>query len=152
MLKRVLKLSLLIGAVVMMLLQLVPVDHTNPVSEENLDFLVVTQANEKVSNLVKVACYDCHSHKTEHPWYSFVAPVSFYIEHHIEEGRDELNFSKWGEYSEKRADHKLEECVELIEEGEMPMESYVLLHSEADLSDDDKETLIAFFESLRVRD
>lgn len=149
MIKRIVKLALIIAVVVLGLLQLVPVNHDNPQVDESKEFFTVVEAPESTMSLVKMACYDCHSNETVHPWYSYVAPISFYIEEHVEEGREELNFSTFGEYSEKKADHKLEECVELLEKEVMPLDSYVLLHGEADLTKDQRKELISFFNSLR---
>ena len=112
-------------------------------------FAEVYQVPQEIGMILKTACYDCHSHQAKWPWYSKVAPVSFWIGHHVEEGREHLDFSAWGTYSEKKADHKLEEIAEEVEEGEMPMESYLWIHSEAKLSDNQKALLIDYVNSLR---
>lgn len=78
-----------------------------------------------------------------------MAPISFYLENHIEEGKEELNFSEWATYSEGRADYKLEECIELLEDGEMPLNSYTWLHSKANLSQEEREMLSAYFQNIR---
>lgn len=132
-----------------LLIQSVRIDKVNPVSAAELDFMAIYPAEATVQQQLIRSCYDCHSNHTEYPWYSNIAPVSWWIKHHINEGREHLNFSEWGNYTAKKADHKLEECVEMIQEGEMPMSSYTLIHSETKLSEEQKLILINWFSSLR---
>ena len=75
-----------------------------------------------------------------------IAPFSWWIKDHIDHGREEMNFSEWGTYSDKRAHHKLEETVELVKEKEMPLDSYTWAHSEANLSDEQREIWRQFYE------
>ena len=139
-----------IGLVIILaLMQFKQIDKTNPEYNEAEDFITITQPSEEIATLIKAACYDCHSHQAKYPWYSNVAPISWMVEHHIEEGREHLNFSKWGSYDTKKANHKLEECIEEIEEGEMPMKPYVVMHSEAKMSKEQKKALMAFFQNQR---
>lgn len=139
-----------IGLVIILaLMQFKQIDKTNPEYNEAEDFITITQPSEEMATLIKAACYDCHSHQAKYPWYSNVAPISWMVEHHIEEGREHLNFSKWGSYDTKKANHKLEECIEEIEEGEMPMKPYVVMHSEAKMSKEQKKALMAFFQNQR---
>ncbi|MEP2026185.1 heme-binding domain-containing protein, partial [Reichenbachiella sp.] len=98
--------------------------------------------------IIKTSCYDCHSYHTKYPWYTNVAPLSWWIGDHIEEGREHFNLSEWGAYSEKKALHKLEEFYEEVEEGEMPLTSYTLIHGEASLSDEQVKKLVTWVKSL----
>ena len=82
-------------------------------------------------------CFDCHSDVTKYPWYNNITPVNYWLADHVEEGKHELNFSKWSSYSTKRKDHKLEETIEMIENHEMPLESYTWVHKEAVLTEAD---------------
>jgi hypothetical protein len=102
----------------------------------------------EVGNIIKMACYDCHSYKTEYPWYSYIAPVSWWIGHHIEEGREHLNFSIWGKYTDKKSLHKLEEIIEETEEGEMPLKSYVIMHGSAELNKEQITALTNWFNTI----
>lgn len=97
-----------------------------------------------VSTMLKTACYDCHSNETVYPWYASVAPVSWLVIHDTEEGREELNFSEWAGYSEKRKHHKLEEVIEMMEEGEMPLPVYTITHRDADLDEQQIAEVIAW--------
>jgi hypothetical protein len=139
-----------IGFIVLLLvIQVFRIDKTNPPVDVKNDFISTTNAPLAVGQILKTSCYDCHSNETRYPWYTNVAPLSWWVKDHINEGREELNFSEWKNYNAKKADHKLEECIEQIEEGEMPMYSYTLLHSEAKLSEAQKKLLIDWFASVR---
>lgn len=122
---------------------------TQPVNSET-DLLALTSANSEVAGMLKTACYDCHSNQPTFPWYTNIAPVSWWIKHHIDEGSHHLNFSIWGTYSGKRKNHKLDECIEMIEEGEMPMNSYTMMHGEAKLTDAQKLQLVEFFKAQKM--
>jgi hypothetical protein len=87
--------------------------------------------------LVARACFDCPSNETRWPWYSQVAPVSWLVREHVEEGRDELNFSEWN-----RSNQEADEAAEAVSKGEMPLASYLLLHPSARLSPDEKRAII----------
>lgn len=137
---------LLIALVVM---QFIQPDKTNPVSEPEADFIHVNNLSFEDASLLKRACYDCHSNHTKWPWYSSVAPISYVVANHVDEGRGHLNFSVWSILEPFQQSHKLEECVEEVEHGEMPMWGYVALHSEAELTDAEVDRLLQLFESLQ---
>ncbi|MCT4624560.1 MAG: heme-binding domain-containing protein [Schleiferiaceae bacterium] len=141
---------ILLILIVLVVLQLLPVDRANPEIVKGEDFIELNKTDEKVASIMRSACYDCHSHETVWPWYSYVAPVSWVVADHVEHGREELNFSTWKGYSSDKMDHKLEECIEALEEGWMPEEGYVSMHEEANLSEEQKELLIAYFSGLRA--
>ena len=141
--KRILLLLLLVFIVI----QLIPNDRWDIEVEADRTLAGLTQPPAEVANLLEVACYDCHAYGTEYPWYSNVAPVSFWIDHHVEEGREHLNFSEWASYSAKQQRHKLEECAEEVGEGEMPLESYTWMHGEAKLSQDQRNMLVEWFKT-----
>lgn len=128
------------------LIQLIPIDHENPQTKQNEEIVIP----DDVRHIVEKSCYDCHSNKTVWPWYSEIAPVSWIVANHVKEGREELNFSEWKTYSEKRKNYKLKEILEKIEEDEMPLPSYLWLHKEANLTNSQKELLIKWAESLKI--
>ncbi len=134
---------------ILLMVQSIRIDKTVEPVNPATDLISLTSANTEVSELLKTACYDCHSNQPTYPWYTNIAPVSWWIKHHINEGSSHLNFSLWGTYSDKRKNHKLEECIEMIEEGEMPMTSYTLIHKEAKLTDAQKMQLVDFFKALK---
>jgi mono/diheme cytochrome c family protein len=130
----ILRRTLLVVGVLFLLLQLVPYgrSHENPpVREEPAWDSPETRA------LAERACFDCHSNETAWPWYSWVAPVSWLVEHDVEEAREHLNFSEF-DRPQKDAD----EAAEEVEEGEMPLWFYKPLHAEARLSGEELATLI----------
>lgn len=87
-----------------------------------------------VQVVLQRACYDCHSNNTTYPWYSNVQPMGWWLQYHIDEGKNHLNFSEFATYSPKRKAHKLEEVAEAVTEGWMPLESYTVIHKDAVLT------------------
>ena len=134
---------------VFLVMQFFRINKTNPPVDDSKDFLKRTNAPVQVTQLISTACYDCHSHQTNYPWYTNVAPVSWWIKNHIDEGREHLNFSTWMDYDLKKRDHKLEECIEEVEEGKMPLDSYTWLHKGAKLDEAQKTMLVTWFSSVR---
>jgi hypothetical protein len=126
-------------------------DQSIPQTDPAKDFLANTNPSPEVASIIKSACYDCHSYKTEYPWYSTIEPLSWWLQDHIDHGRDEFNMSAWTDYSPTRADHKLEEAIELVEEEEMPLPSYTWVHGEARLSEQQRDQLTDWFSSLREK-
>ena len=141
---------LLVLLALFVIIQFFRIDRDTPERQAKNDFLVLTNAPSEVSVIMKNACYDCHSYETDYPWYSQIAPISWLLNDHVVEGREHLNFSEWGTYSAKKADHKLEECFEEVDEGEMPLKGYTLMHGDAKLSTEEKNVLTDFFKSLRT--
>jgi len=109
--------------------QLVPVDRTNP------DRHAPPSWPPKVGRIVERACFDCHSHRTEWPWYARIAPMSWLVAYDVNEGREHLNFSAWADLAPADKRHALEEMREVIAERAMPLWYYTPLHPEARLDD-----------------
>jgi hypothetical protein len=118
------------------LLQLIPYgrSHSNPpvLAEPSWD-------SAETRGLAQRACYDCHSNETVWPWYSHIAPVSWLVQNHVDEGREYLNFSEWGQGH--REGEEGDEMAEVIYDGEMPVRSYLITHSEARLGEAEKKML-----------
>ena len=132
-----------------LLIQSFRIDKTTQPVDATKDFMALTSANAEATNTLKIACYDCHSNQPTFPWYTNIAPVSWWIKHHIDEGSHHLNFSEWGTYSDKKKNHKLEECIEMVEEGEMPLGTYTWMHKDAKLTDAQKLQLVEFFKAVK---
>lgn len=129
----------ILGGLVLLflVLQLVPGSPAdNPAVEEEL-----TTAPE-VLQILRQSCYDCHSYETEWPWYAHVAPIKWLVRDHVAEGRSELNFTAWNRLSVEDRPHKLEEVAEEVEEDHMPLRSYLILHRDARLSDEERALLV----------
>ncbi len=119
------------------------------VTMDNPDDLLATyEVPSEVAGILKSACYDCHSNASRYPWYSYITPISWFIFDHIEEGREELNFSEWASFEKRRKIRKLKEIGEEVEEGEMPLESYTYIHGDARLTEAQKTALIEWTEEL----
>jgi hypothetical protein len=116
-------------------IQLVPVDRTHPDTTGSLS------APAPVQSVLERSCYDCHSHETQWPWYSYVAPVSWLIAHDVHEGRGKLNFSEWESHSERVKSYLTEKILEEVEAGEMPVLPYLLLHPKARVTPTEIEAL-----------
>lgn len=135
--------------VIFIIMQAFRIEKSNPTSDPSNDFIAVTQPSAEIATILKDACYDCHSNTVTYPWYTNIAPFSWWIKDHVNEGRDELNFSEWKTYSSRRMDKKMKEAIEMVDEDEMPMYSYTIMHKNATLTKEQKELLHAFFSSLR---
>jgi len=142
---RIVVLVIILGLVVT---SFIPVDRNTEEVSPELAFENYAGNDTEMYNLVKSACFDCHSNETEYPWYSNLSPAKFILQDHINEGRHEFNFSEWGSMPLKDRNHILEECAEEVEEREMPLKGYSLLHSNARLSADEREKLEQYFLSL----
>ncbi len=126
-----------VGSVVALAaIQLVPVHRTNP------PVRVEVNAPEEVMAIIQRACYDCHSNETRWPWYSRVAPVSWFVVSHVKKARGDLNFSEWPVLDFELQEHALEDIREEISEGEMPLWSYTIIHRDARLTDAERDVLI----------
>lgn len=101
-----------------------------------------------VDSLLRTACYDCHSNNTVYPWYSNIQPVAWWLAHHVDEGRAELNFDEFAGYRLRRQFHKIEETEEMLEEGEMPLSSYTWMHGDAKLSAEQKALLTGWCKAV----
>ena len=136
---------LLAFALVIVGAQLVPVRRDNP------PVTAAITAPAEVEEILRTSCYDCHSNLTRWPWYSRIAPASWLIRDDVSEGRDELNFSEWDDYSARRKHHKLEEVEELVTQRKMPLKIYLPLHPDARLTEAEAQTLIDWSRSERAR-
>lgn len=94
-----------------------------------------------VLGLLKTSCYDCHSNNTVYPWYNNIQPIKWWLASHVYEGKKHLNFDEFNTYSPDKMLHKLDEVVETVSKGEMPLSSYTLIHGNAKLSDNDRKEI-----------
>lgn len=128
----------------LIVLQFFPGKMPEVIVENPADIQKHVNIDASISRILTTACYDCHSNETDYPWYDKVAPVSWWVDSHVEEGREELNFSEWANYTEKRKHHKMEELIEEVGDGEMPLSSYTWIHRDASLTDQQRDELIAW--------
>jgi len=126
-------------------IQFIPVDLSNPKTSPENDFITLKKLDTKTATLLRNACYDCHSDQVRFPWYSHVAPVSWLLSGHVEEARNNFNFSQWGTYPEHEQIGISSSCYDEIADDEMPLKSYTLMHPDAQLTDAQKEILKDLF-------
>jgi len=131
---------LLITLLIFVGIQFIPMDVP---SEVPSDPKLAVDAPEEVQAILKRSCFDCHSNKVVFPWYSSIAPVSWFTKMHVKEGREHMNFSIWKSYSEEKRLKYLQKIPKAIK-SKMPLPSYLLIHKEAVLSDADKEVLTSW--------
>ena len=143
-LHRMKKRMLLIAAMVLVLAQLAQPDRSVPPVDRSQDMLEITSAPASVKTLVTGACYDCHSNTTTYPWYAYITPLNFWLQHHIDEGREVLNFSRWDQFANTEA---ATESGESIAEGEMPPKNYAFIHGHGKLTKVQRDELTAWFDS-----
>jgi hypothetical protein len=104
---------------------------------------------EKVKTILAKACNDCHTNNTEYPWYSRIQPVDWWLNHHVEEGKEHLNLDEYTNRPLRYQYHKMEEIAEQVKEGEMPLKSYTWMHKDAILTEEEKNELINWADNIR---
>jgi hypothetical protein len=102
-----------------------------------------------VAEVLKTSCYDCHSNNTAYPWYNNFQPVAWWLKNHVDEGKREINFNEFASYEPKKARRKLHEVAEQVEEGEMPLQSYTIIHKNAILDAGQKKLVADWAKGLR---
>ncbi len=140
---------LLLALVALVIIQFIRPEKNNGGYESVMAFEKETTPSPEVAEIFKTNCYDCHSNQTQYPWYAEIAPVSFWLDEHVEHGKGHFNVSEWNTYSVKKKDHKLEELIEFVEEGEMPLDSYTWLHG--DLSEDETKLILQWAGLTRLK-
>lgn len=130
------------------LIQFFPIDRTNQPVDTKVNFVDARKSPEKIRTLLKNACYDCHSNETVYPKYAFIAPVSWSVKSHVNEGREHLNFSVWGTYNKDLKENMLTKSIQNIQNKTMPMPGYIVYHKEANLSEAERALLIQYFEEM----
>jgi hypothetical protein len=125
-----------------------PKNASSTVSPNDISF--VYEVPDDVMITLKSKCYDCHSNTTVYPWYAHVQPVGWYLYSHVREGKKHLDFSEYKTYSPKRAAHKMEEIADMIREREMPLQSYLLLHPDAEITSAEEAAIVNWISSLHL--
>ncbi|MBL7979969.1 MAG: heme-binding domain-containing protein [Bacteroidetes Order II. Incertae sedis bacterium] len=121
----------------------------NDTGDERKSISTQFPVSANVQTILRAACNDCHSNKTTYPWYSNLQPLGWWLADHVNEGKRGLNFSVFASYRPAKQFHKLEEISEVLEKGEMPLDSYTWIHKDAVLDNVQKKALIDWAESLR---
>lgn len=130
------------------LIQFISTDKVNPLVDHKVNFVDAKKTPAKIQGLLKGACYDCHSNETVYPKYAYIAPISWSVKSHINEGREHLNFSIWDTYNKDLKQSMLSKSIQTIRNKTMPMPGYIVYHKEANLSDAERALLIQYFDQM----
>lgn len=139
--KKGIKIGAIVLAGALLLAQLFHPAKTNPASDPAISVFSRLETPPATAATLRRACGDCHTNDTRWPWYTSVAPISWWTVDHVNHGRSHLNFSDWGKLPPKDAAELLEDICKEIEEGAMPLPSYLWMHGEARLSMDDRKNI-----------
>jgi len=124
---------------------------TNPSTDPAQNFLSSNSPPAEISTVLREACFDCHSHETRWPWYSHVAPVSWWLANHVREGRRHLNFSRWPIDDHRRAAKWFRRIADTVESGDMPLPGYDRMHPAARLDAVQRSNLVEWAQSEAAR-
>lgn len=113
------------------------------------DMAAMYKIPDTVQAVLKVACYDCHSNNTNYPWYTYLQPVGWMLANHIRHGKKELNFNEFGSYTARRQRSKLKAIANQVKDGEMPLNSYTLMHKDARLTREQKQLIIEWVQKTK---
>jgi len=139
---RLAKNILFTSGILFIALQFIRPVHNNSSQVLTTDISKVITIPDTVLTLLKNACYDCHSYNTYYPWYSNIQPMGWLMGYHIKQAKNQLNFSDFGSYSQRRQLSKLEGIANSIKDNIMPLKSYKIMHKNAQLSAGEKTLLI----------
>ena len=127
--------------VVFVIIQFVQPQHNKSDKVLPTDITKTINVPDKVLDVFKNSCYDCHSNNTRYPWYVYVQPMGWILANHIKDGKANLNFSEFGSYSKRKQANKLKSIAESIKDGSMPILSYTIMHTDAKLSEENKKLI-----------
>jgi Haem-binding domain len=148
---RVFKWILIVVGCLFLFAQFLRPARTNPPVDPSQTIEALTQMTPQAKDILERSCRDCHSNQTVWPWYTNVAPVSWWLSNHVNVGRSNMNLSEWGKLDPNRQDRKLRQICDEVSDGAMPLSSYTPMHPKAKLSDQDKKTLCDWTETERAR-
>jgi hypothetical protein len=145
--KKALKIIAILVVLSFIVIQFIRPDFTNPPVNQAETLDSATEVPENVKAILKRSCADCHSNETKYPWYSKIQPSAWFLKDHIDEGRREMNLSVWKTYEPRRQRKKLSEICEQVQSKEMPLPSYLWIHWDSKMSDEDIKTLCDWTEA-----
>jgi hypothetical protein len=138
---KILKWTAIALAVIFAALQFIRPARTNPPVDEARTLQAHSSLTPEVAAILNRSCNDCHSNQTRWPWYSNVAPVSWFVINHVNDGRRQMNFSDWAQYDRSEQENYLRKICREVKSGDMPIHSYLWLHGDAKLSAEDVKIL-----------
>jgi hypothetical protein len=114
------------------------------------DISTVATVPDDVKEMIKVSCADCHSNYTKYPWYNNIAPVSWWMAQHVNEGKEHLNFSEWAAYNKNQKQHIISDLEEVMETHEMPLKSYLITHKDSELTPEQYTRFLAWIKTIPI--
>lgn len=124
---------------------------SNPTSPPEEALWFQHPAPRATLDLLRTACFDCHSNETVWPWYAYIQPIAGFVEGHVRHGRQEVNFSEWTQLNLEDRPHMAKACAKQIHKQSMPLHSYTWLHSEAKLSAAERQLLFDYFHQISLQ-
>jgi hypothetical protein len=146
---KIAKIIALVLLVAFIAIQFFPTEENQSDRVPKTDFLLVNKPPKVISSILKASCYDCHSNNTAYPWYNKIQPAAWFLEGHIKEGKSELNFNEWDDLSDRRKNSKLKSIINQIEDDEMPLFSYTLIHRDAILTKSEKDLITDYMKEIK---
>ena len=139
---------LVVVLVLLIIIQFVHPSRNISKGEQPNDIAHAFNVPTDVKTILDKACMDCHSNNTRYRWYFKIQPVDWWLTHHINEGKRELNFDEYTNKSLRYQYHKMESTVDLVKKGEMPLDSYLWVHKDAILTELEKNVLINWAQGI----
>lgn len=122
----------------------------NVSNNETNSISTIMEVPVEVQKIIKTSCADCHSNLTVYPWYSKIAPVSWYLASHVNEGKEHLNFSEWTSYNANQKKHIKDDIENELEDHKMPLKSYLIIHKDAEMTSEQYQTLLNWVKTIKV--
>lgn len=151
--RKALKIAALVFVLLAVLIQFIrPAKNDLPPAASTPDELFVMYPPPlKVRQIIVKACFDCHSDRTNYPWYAEIQPAGWWLAGHIRDGKAKVNFSRFRGLPAKRVRTRLEDCIDQMQERKMPLPSYTWIHGDARLSNDEIKTVVTWLEETIER-
>lgn len=142
--------KILLGIIVVFILMQFARPKKNDSRNGVNDITTVMEVPENVQIILKTSCADCHSNFTKYPWYNEIAPVSWFVASHVNDGKEHLNFSEWTVYNKNQKEHIINDLKEVLENKSMPLSSYLKMHEEAEMTLEQYQILLDWAQTLKV--
>lgn len=134
--------------IVLVGIQFIPTSINQQEITPYTDIRKVYTIPDNVLTILEVSCFDCHSNNTNYPFYSRIQPMAMLMDKHVREGKEELNFSEFGDYSDRKKRNKLFSIQNQVKDGKMPLSSYTLMHNDAKLTANEKKLIEEWITNL----
>lgn len=149
--KKLLKWVVFPIAIILIGIQFVQPERTNPPIDPSKTIFAKLQVKPEVKAIFERSCNDCHSHNTQWPWYSYVAPASWLVADDVKEARAHMNLSDWSKFNAVKSASKLDEICDEISNGTMPLKQYLIMHPKAKLTQEEIDEVCNWVDEERER-